>query len=117
MPWRRDIPSNPNEDPTVMNSTTPLRLEGELTVYRAQELQRTLLDALAGAATLEIDLHAVTEMDSAGVQLLIAAKCAAVAADKTLRLVDHSPAVVEVFRLFDLAALFGDPPLLPVAQL
>lgn len=89
-----------------MNS---LRIEGELTIYRAAELKQTLLAAVAEHAELEVDLSQVSEFDSAGLQLLLLAKREAGAAGRTLRLVDHSPAVVEVLDLFDLVAHFGDP--------
>jgi anti-anti-sigma factor len=97
-------------------ATTTLRIEGELTIYRAAELRTSLQAALAGLAehgALELDLAAVTEMDSAGVQLLMAAKKSAQAVRRDLRLVGHSPAVIQVFNTLDLAAHFGDPLLLP----
>ena len=48
---------------------------------------------------------------------MIAVKQAARAEGKTLALLDHSAAVVEVIELFDLAAFFGDPLLMPCAPL
>jgi anti-sigma B factor antagonist len=87
----------------------PLRIDGDMTIYRALELKQTLLDAVQTHAKVELDLSAITEIDTAGVQLLMLAKRAAQAAGRELRLVGHSPAVVEVFQLFDLAAFFGDP--------
>jgi anti-anti-sigma factor len=87
-----------------------LRIEGELTIFRALELKPTLL---ATPMPLEIDLSGVTEIDSAGVQLLLLAKKTALAAQRDLRLVAHSPAVIEVFELLNLAAHFGDPLVMP----
>ena len=83
-----------------------LRIDGELTIYRAQELKQALL---ADPAPVEIDLSGVTEIDTAGLQLLILAKKTALAKQRTLRLVAHSPAVIEVIELLNLAAYFGDP--------
>ncbi|MBQ5947357.1 lipid asymmetry maintenance protein MlaB [Massilia sp. ST3] len=93
-----------------MNATTPriLRIEGELSIYRAAELRQELLAALDGAAALDIDLSAVTELDSAGVQLLLAAGKSAHAGRKALRLLAPSEAVREVFALIDLAGAAGD---------
>jgi anti-sigma B factor antagonist len=94
---------------------TALRLDGELTIYRAVELKAELLEALEAApAALEVDLSGVSEIDSAGVQLLMLAKRRAQALQRALRLVGHSAAVVEVFELLDLAAFFGDPLVVPV---
>lgn len=86
-----------------------LRIEGEWTIYRAAELKPGLLAALAAAPALELNLAAVTELDSAGVQLLMLAKEAARAAGKRLRLAAHSEAVLEVFEVLNLGAYFGDP--------
>jgi len=93
-------------------------IEGELTIYRAAELRASLQAALAGLTGvdgLELNLAAVTDMDSAGVQLLMATKQSARAAGRELRLVGHSPAVLEVFETLDLAAHFGDSLLMPAA--
>ncbi|WP_292936740.1 STAS domain-containing protein [Noviherbaspirillum sp.] len=86
-----------------------LSLEGEMTIYQAAELKQLLLTSLAQCQTLEIDLSAITEIDAAGVQLLIAAKKAALAAQKDIRLAAHSAAVTEAFELLDMSAFFGDP--------
>lgn len=94
-------------------AASTLKLEGELTIYRAAELKDTLLAPLAEATSLEADLAGVTEIDSAGVQLLMLAKQTAQANGCELRLVGHSPAVVDVFELLDLAGHFGDPMLVP----
>ena len=96
-------------------ATASMCIEGELTIYRAAELCAGLKAALAGGGDLELNLATVTEMDSAGVQLLMAAKKTARAAQRELRLVGHSPAVLEVFETLDLAAHFGDPLPMPAA--
>jgi anti-anti-sigma factor len=93
-------------NPSVADTT--LRLEGELTIYRAAELKPLLLDALRAAAVLEIDLAGVADIDSAGVQLLMLAKRQALAEGRRLRLTAPSAAVVDVFELLGLAAIFGD---------
>jgi len=83
-------------------------LDGELTIYRAAELKATLLAALAGGnGAIEIDLGGVTEIDSAGVQLLLAARRSAQAAQRAFALVGESDAVADVFRLLDLGAHFA----------
>ena len=90
-------------------SLEPLRIEGELTIYRAAELCESFKETLAllpAGADFAIDLAGVTEMDSAGVQLLLAARQSATAAGRALALRDPSPAVVEVFATLRLAPLF-----------
>lgn len=86
-----------------------LHIDGEMTIYRAAELKPQLLEALAGAGELEVDLAGVTEIDTAGLQVLMLAKQTAAATGRSLRLTGHSPAVVDVFEMLDLASYFGDP--------
>jgi anti-sigma B factor antagonist len=88
-----------------MSAPNVLRLEGELTIFRAMELKPALL---ASPPVDEIDLSGVTEMDTAGVQLLMLAKKTALAQQRNVKLVGHSPAVLEVFELLNVAAYFGD---------
>ncbi|WP_377703717.1 lipid asymmetry maintenance protein MlaB [Pseudoduganella sp. UC29_71] len=86
-----------------------LFIEGELTIYRAAELKDALLAAVNHSPVLEVDLAGVTDIDTAGVQLLMLAKRSALQLQRQVRLVSHSPAVLEVFELLDLGAWFGDP--------
>lgn len=104
-----------NESSPAASRAHVLRVEGEMTIYRAAELKDTLLQAVAAQPVVEVDLSAVNEFDSAGLQLLMLAKRAAQAAQRELRLVNPSPAVVDVLQLFDLAAFFGDPLVVPPA--
>lgn len=93
-----------------------LRLQGELTIYTAADTKPRLLEALAASDALEINLGEVTEMDTAGVQLLILAKREAASAGKRLTLSEHSPAAMELIELYNLAGWFGDPLVIPAGQ-
>jgi len=93
-----------------------LRLEGELTIYTAGELKARLLEALAGTDALELNLGDVTEIDTAGAQLLILTKREAALAGKRLTLSEHSPAVMELIEQFNLAGWFGDPLVIPAGR-
>ena len=88
-----------------------LRIDGELTIYRAAELcdaLKTVMAGVPGGHELEVDLSDVTEMDSAGVQLLVAAKKTARASGRELHVTGRSPAVEEVFGTLRLAGHFAD---------
>jgi anti-sigma B factor antagonist len=85
-----------------------LRIEGEMTVPRAAELKRAMLDLLDQPGVAMIDISGVSELDTAGVQLLLFAKQTAQARQTQLRFSDLSPAVHEVFQLLDLFAYFGE---------
>jgi anti-anti-sigma factor len=91
-------------EPTPEMAPPLLCIEGELTIFRAGEIRELLL---AQPPHQKIDLSGVTEMDSAGLQLLLAAKQAANAAQRPLRLIGASPAVQEVVELLNVSAHFG----------
>jgi anti-anti-sigma factor len=93
-----------------MSVGSSLTLAGEMTIYQAAELKPKLLAALScGANAIDIDLDAVTEIDSAGIQLLLAARSAIEASGGTLTVAARSAAVQEVFDLFGVADRFADP--------
>ena len=98
---------------TSPTTCQPLRIDGELNIYRATELKELLLTPLYQGISLEVDLSGVSEIDTAGLQLLMLAKRTAREHGCDLRLAAHSPAVLDVFELLDLAGLFGDPLLMP----
>jgi len=89
-----------------------LELTGEVTIYRAAALKAEVLAAVAGCTQLEINLAAVTEIDTTGVQLLLLAKRDMAAQGGQLHLVGHAAPVVEAMDLYGLSAHFGDPVLL-----
>jgi anti-anti-sigma factor len=76
-----------------------LAIEGEMTIYRAAELKPALLDAVREHAAPALDLSAVTEFDSAGLQLLLVARQEAARLGKRLVLSAASNAVRDVFAL------------------
>lgn len=84
-------------------------LRGEMTISTAAELMRGLGAPLVLFDDIEINLAGVNEIDSAGLQLMMAAKREATARNKCLRFVDHSHAVVDVLDLCNLVSHFGDP--------
>ena len=97
------------------NGVSHARVSGEMTIYHAAEMKGELLTCFESCAELEIDLSEVSEIDTAGFQLLLLAKRAATSAGKPLRLVAHSPAILEVLELLDMTSYFGDPVVMPRA--
>lgn len=86
-----------------------VRIDGELNIYGASAGKTALLAALSTGRETEINLSGVTEIDGAGLQLLLLVKREAVRHGRPLRLVSHSEAVLEVIELLGLAGFFGDP--------
>ena len=91
------------------NGIHRLPLEGEMTIYNAAEMKARLIEAIDNHKELEIDLARITEMDSAGFQLLLLAKREAGNQKKSLRLSNHSEACLELINLYHTAEFFGDP--------
>jgi anti-sigma B factor antagonist len=86
-----------------------LRLEGEMTIFTAQDIKQRLLAQLSCCRQVNVNLSQVSEMDSAGLQLMILAKREANAMGKEIRFVAHSPTVVDVLEMCRLTGYFGDP--------
>jgi len=93
------------------NGSAPcqLRLEGEMTIFTAQDVKERLLAPLVHCQQIDVDLSQVSEIDSAGLQLMLLVKREAAAQGKDIRFVAHSPAVVDVLELCQLTGYFGDP--------
>jgi len=77
-----------------------LQIEGEMTVFYAIALKKDLLDNLSDCSKLDIDLSQVSEMDTAGFQLLFLIKREAGLSDKSMRITAHSPATLSVLKLY-----------------
>lgn len=86
-----------------------LAIQDEMTIYTAQEQKQQLFGYLKSAKELQLDLGGVTEIDCAGVQLLMFLKQEAVSRNHKLSLTAHSKMVVEVLELLNLSKHFGDP--------
>lgn len=98
------------------NGVCRARMAGEMTIYHAAEMKDELLPCIGRSAEVEIDLSEVSEIDTAGFQLLLLAKREAANAGKSLRLVAHSAATLEVLDLLGMASYFGDPVVMPFAS-
>jgi anti-sigma B factor antagonist len=90
--------------------------EGELTIYTAEVQKSLLLEAMHGQAAIVMDLSKVSELDSAGLQLLILAKLESERRQIPFEISGHSPAVLSVMDLCNLSRFFGDPVFIPSEQ-
>jgi anti-anti-sigma factor len=99
-----------------MSASQLLALTEDLTIYNALTQKQTLLDALAACDKLDLDLSQVSEMDTAGLQLLILLKKEAQRAGKRVSIVAHSQTVSMLIDFCNMAADFGDPLVIPAGQ-
>lgn len=84
-----------------------LSLQGELTIYTAAAVKKQLVPPLTQGRDLTIDLASVTEIDTAGLQLLILAKKETIANGVKLQLRNVSAPVTELLALAGLNAYFA----------
>ncbi len=79
-----------------------LSFRGELTIYEANSASEHLCQAFATGGLRQVDLGAVTELDTAGLQILLLARRLESQGSERVALINHSEAVREVFELANL---------------
>jgi anti-sigma B factor antagonist len=83
-------------------------IQGELTIYTAAVEKQRLQNFLDTDDELELNLSQVSEMDTAGLQILALMKKEAARRGKILHYVMHSKAVLEILEMSNMTASFGD---------
>lgn len=89
-----------------------LAIVEDMTIYQALPQKELLLSALGAGDELELDMSAVGEIDTAGLQLLILAKRESVRHGKRMTIIGHSAAVRQMIEFCKLERVFGDPMLI-----
>ncbi|HUY03553.1 MAG TPA: STAS domain-containing protein [Rhodocyclaceae bacterium] len=90
-----------------------LIIDGEMTVHCAWQLRDEILALLPQEGELSVELSGVSEIDSAGLQLMLQVKRSH---GPALRFINHSPAVLQILDIAHLAAHFGDPMVIPSGE-
>jgi anti-sigma B factor antagonist len=91
-------------------STDCIAIDGDLTVFTVDAWRARLLPALAVPRVLTLDLAAVTDFDSAGLQLLALLKLEGKAQGRQVVLRAPTEAINGVVALYRLQELFGTEP-------
>lgn len=86
-----------------------LDIPGDMTIYEAAETKELFEKALSDNDDINVNLTNVSEIDSAGLQLMVSLKNAASKSKKTVTYVAHSQAVIDLLDLFNMSSHFGDP--------
>ncbi|PWG64136.1 STAS domain-containing protein [Spiribacter halobius] len=87
-----------------------ITLESRVDVTLAAELRSTLDMALSGEGTLSVDAAAVEQVDTAGIQLLLALRQEAERRGRAFAWQAASPALQDTARRLGLEAQLGLPP-------
>jgi len=93
----------------VKEGVTEVTIEDEMTIYTSLEQKTNLSEYLKPDIHLQINLSQVSDIDSAGLQILLFLKQESITLNFKFSLVEHSQAVVEVLELLNLGGHFGDP--------
>lgn len=104
---------NPSPAPTQAPAASPaLAIAGEFTIFTALETKALLMNAIASAAPysdgeIGIELSQVTDIDSAGLQLMVMARREARQQGKRLHFVRCSDSVTELIALCEMTEYLG----------
>ena len=85
-----------------------VRLGESLDIASAEEAKSRLLQVCDSAANLELDLSSLVDIDTAGIQLLLALRRRRERAGTPVRMVHPSPNVLEAFQLVGLDRIFDE---------
>jgi len=98
------------------NGICKLVIEGDLTIYYGLDIKAAFLESLSDCREVEVVLAGVTELDTAGCQLLLAAKRLGARLGKPVRFTSHSLAALESIDSFRMVAQLGDPLVIPAGR-
>lgn len=87
-----------------------MALLGEMNIYSAIEVKKAFLENIYASEEVSIDLSGVSELDTAGVQLLILARREAENMGKTLRIDAHSDATASILKLYGVRKYVDNSP-------
>ncbi|MCF6283007.1 MAG: STAS domain-containing protein [Candidatus Polarisedimenticolaceae bacterium] len=79
-----------------------LTIDGEMTIYMAEALKADLDKYLGNSWDLEIDLSAVTELDTAGAQLLLLAARETERAERQFSIIPPTGEAFETIKMLNL---------------
>lgn len=79
-----------------------------MTIYEATELHTLFITTLRDYEQIEVDLSNVAEIDSAGLQLMVAFKNDAKKQKVSMSFTSHSREVIDLFDMFNMTRFFGD---------
>lgn len=92
-----------------MSKVKALTIPGDMTIYEAEEIKSLFDKAAKSKGNICVNLENVSEIDSAGIQLMISLKKTLIENDREVTFESHTEAVINLFDVFDIATYFGDP--------
>ncbi|QDZ90881.1 STAS domain-containing protein [Shewanella decolorationis] len=93
-------------DITTNDLSVRVSLSEELTIYSVIEFRDALISHLKPSVDISVNLSQVTEVDTAGLQWLLALKALSMA--QSVEFCHHSKAIVDALELSGLSGTFDD---------
>jgi len=84
------------------NGVCKMQIEGEMTIFNAEELKEKMFASMNDCSRVELDLSKVSEMDTSGFQLLYLASRDSAAANRSFNITAHGRASENVLELFNM---------------
>ena len=95
------------EDSNKTNGVCKLSITDDFTIYAIKELKNELDKKIELYQSFELDLSAVEEIDSAGVQLLLALRIELLSKSKELKISESNEIVTKLLDSYDLVDFFN----------
>lgn len=89
------------------NGLCSIVIDGGMNIYTISDIKKEMFESFHDCQSLELDLTGVTEMDTAGFQLLLLAKREAHLADKGFGMTGISEAASAVIGIYNMTAIFN----------
>ena len=82
------------------DGTASMLLDGDLTIYTVNEIKNDLAATMESSSKIDIDLSGISHIDTAGFQLLIAAKKTAEKKQLPVEIIKYSTEARNIFNLY-----------------
>ncbi|MEK7393702.1 MAG: STAS domain-containing protein [Fibrobacterota bacterium] len=93
---------------TKNGDSVKAKLQDALDITTVSEARDNILQLLNSGGSIRFDLSSMTEIDTAGVQLILAVRKEASAMGKECRFVHPSPPIEDVFRALGRSGIFDE---------
>jgi len=97
-------------DDSHPGGSVQLSISGDMTIYAIADLKEAITPEITGQAIVDLNLSEVEEIDSAGIQLIMALRNHLIKANKTIQLTGTNGTVSKLLEVYGLSnEHFGKP--------